>query len=84
MFSASYIKLCKQDDPKVNECLKTLLENLRPYITRGMPEMNILPLDPLEVPSVTLNQGSESVNFRAVFTDLKGYGAKNYQIQKIK
>lgn len=46
--------------------------------------MHILPLDPLAVPSVTLNQGSESVNFRAVFTDLKGYGAKNYQVQKIK
>lgn len=61
-----------------------MLENLRPYTTKGIPEMHVLPLDPMEVPSVTLNQGSNSVNFAAVFTDLKGYGAKTFQVQKIK
>lgn len=47
--------------------------------------MHILPLDPVMVPSVTLKQDSAgSVNFVALFTDLKGYGAKNFQMQTIK
>ncbi|XP_060862963.1 protein takeout-like isoform X2 [Metopolophium dirhodum] len=62
-----------------------LLENIRPYISKGIPEMHILPLDPVMVPSVTLKQDSAgSVNFVALFTDLKGYGAKNFQMQTIK
>jgi len=61
------------------------MENVRPYISKGIPEMHILPLDPVTIPSVTFNQNSAgSVNFNALFTDLKGYGAKNFQIQKIK
>ncbi|XP_016660196.1 protein takeout-like isoform X1 [Acyrthosiphon pisum] len=81
----SYIKPCKRDDPNINECLMNLLENIRPYISKGIPEMHILPLDPVLVPSVTLKQDSAgSVNFVALFTDLKGYGAKNFQMQTIK
>ncbi|CAI6350439.1 unnamed protein product [Macrosiphum euphorbiae] len=81
----SYIKPCKRDDPNINECLMNLLEDIRPYISKGIPEMHILPLDPVTVPSVTLKQDSAgSVNFVALFTDLKGYGAKNFQMQTIK
>lgn len=81
----SYIKPCKRDDPNINDCLIKLMENIRPYISKGMPEMHILPLDPMMIPSVTLKQDSAgSVNFVALFTDLKGYGAKNFQMQKIK
>ncbi|VVC38449.1 Haemolymph juvenile hormone binding [Cinara cedri] len=79
----SFIKPCKRDDPNINECLKKIFETLRPFTSKGMPEMQILPLDPMSVPSVTLNQGQGSVNFTALFTNLKGYGAKNYQVQKI-
>ncbi|KAL5245198.1 hypothetical protein ACI65C_012608 [Semiaphis heraclei] len=61
-----------------------MLENIRPYISKGIPEMHILPLDPLTVPSVTLKQDSSgSVNFVALFTDLMGYGVKNFQINRI-
>ncbi|XP_025206644.1 protein takeout-like [Melanaphis sacchari] len=81
----SYIKPCKRDDPNINECLMRLMENIRPYISKGIPEMHVLPLDPIMIPSVTLNQNSAgSVNFIALFTDLKGYGGKNFQIHKIK
>ncbi|XP_060843533.1 protein takeout-like [Rhopalosiphum padi] len=81
----SYFKPCKRDDPNINECLMKLMENIRPYISKGIPEMHILPLDPMMIPSVTLNQNSAgSVNFVALFTDLKGYGGKNFQIHKIK
>jgi len=61
-----------------------MIDNLRPHTAKGIPEMHILPLDPIVVPSVTLNQGSGSMNFVAVFTELKGYGAKHYQTQKIR
>lgn len=84
LYLASFIKPCKRDDPNINECLKKLFETLRPFSSRGMPEMHILPLDPIIIPSVTLNQGSGSMNFVALFTDLRGQGAKNYQVQKIK
>lgn len=84
ILSASYIKSCKRNDPNINDCLKKMVENLRPFISKGIPEMRILPLDPLTVPSATLNQGSGSMNFVALFTDLKGYGAKNFQIQRMK
>lgn len=83
-FLASYIKPCKRNDPNIDECLKKMMNNLQPFFSKGISEMHILPLDPMTVPSATLNQGSRSMNFKALFTDLKGYGAKNYQLQRIK
>jgi len=62
-----------------------MMENIRPYISKGIPEMHILPLDPMMVPLLTLKQdSSSSVNFVALFNDLMGYGVKNFQINKIK
>lgn len=62
-----------------------LMDSIRPHISKVIPEMHVLPLDPMMIPSVTLNQNSAgSVNFVALFTDLKGYGGKNFQINKIK
>ncbi|XP_015370791.1 PREDICTED: protein takeout-like [Diuraphis noxia] len=81
----SYLQPCNRNDPGINECLIKLMENIRPYISKGIPEMHILPLDPVMVPSVTLKQDSAgSVNFVALFTDLMGYGVKNFQINKMK
>jgi len=84
LFLASYTKPCKREDPSIKDCLKKLREDLRPFVSKGIPEMHILPLDPMMVPTVTMNQGSGSVNFAVLFTDLNVFGAKTYQVQKIK
>ncbi|XP_050422083.1 protein takeout-like [Adelges cooleyi] len=80
----SFIKPCKRNDPNLNECLGNILESLRPFAAKGIPEMHVPPLDPISVPVISLNQGTNSVNFKALFTHLKGFGAKNFELKNIK
>lgn len=35
IFTADDIRLCKKDDPRLNDCLKTLFESLRPRLMDG-------------------------------------------------
>lgn len=32
---ASYIKVCKRSDPKLNDCIINSIETLRPYLLKG-------------------------------------------------
>ncbi|XP_050537909.1 circadian clock-controlled protein daywake-like [Daktulosphaira vitifoliae] len=80
----SFIKACRRNDANINNCIKNMLETLRPYAVNGIPEMHVPPLDPISIPLITLNQGTNSVNFKAVFTNLKGYGGKDFQTKNVR
>lgn len=80
----SFIKPCKRSDPNLEKCLIQLLDNIRPNLIKGIPEMRIPPLDPLHVPEVALDQGTGAVNFQATFKNIVSYGAKHFNLTSIK
>uniref|UniRef100_A0A1A9ZUN6 Uncharacterized protein n=1 Tax=Glossina pallidipes TaxID=7398 RepID=A0A1A9ZUN6_GLOPL len=34
-----YVKQCRRDDPKLTECFISSLEHLKPYLAKGIPEI---------------------------------------------
>lgn len=57
------------------------MQDLQPYLIKGIPEFNIPPIEPLIIESLRLNQGnSPSVNFAANLTNLNFYGGGNYYV----
>lgn len=41
--------ICEKLDENLNECLKTSIEKLRSELIKGIPNVNIPSLDPLEI-----------------------------------
>lgn len=73
---ASYFPRCHIDDPELGKCLIKATETVRQHIKKGVPELNIPPIDPLVIPEITLQQGTNAVNYklRLVNAVVKGTG----------
>ncbi|XP_075236822.1 protein takeout-like [Lycorma delicatula] len=77
----SYIKICKRNDPHVEECILNSVEQLRPRLVNGIPELDVPALEPLTLPEVVVSRGG---NFRAVGTNVIVRGASNFKVTKLK
>ncbi|XP_046618397.1 putative beta-carotene-binding protein [Neodiprion virginianus] len=75
-----YIHTCKRTDPKIEECVINSLKNLRPQLTKGIPEFEMPSIDPLKMPHINLNLGP---GFKAEGEDLLISGAKDFEIQNL-
>ncbi|XP_075235679.1 protein takeout-like [Lycorma delicatula] len=80
----TYVPICKRTDRNLNECFKKATMIIRPYITKGIPELQIPAIDPLMIPMVMLEQGTQAVNYKAKLRNLKVYGLRNYQFNDVK
>ncbi|RZF36644.1 hypothetical protein LSTR_LSTR012323 [Laodelphax striatellus] len=79
----SYVPICKRNDKNLNDCFKKATQVIRPYITKGIPELNIPPIDPLMIPMVMLEQGTPAVNYKAKLKNLKVFGLRNYMFDNV-
>lgn len=78
-----YIKVCSRNDPKISECIKNTVHNMRPYLKDGIKELNVPAMEPLFIGDlIILDGGSAGINAKAL--DLNIYGASNFEIKKLK
>lgn len=54
-FSAGYIKLCKKNDPNLSSCWANTFQSLVPYLVKGIPELDLPPIEPLIIPGLEIN-----------------------------
>lgn len=46
---------CKVSESNLDNCLLNKLRTLHPYLMKGIPEINMIPMDPLEVDHFVVN-----------------------------
>ncbi|KAI5694011.1 hypothetical protein M8J75_009407 [Diaphorina citri] len=81
----SYIKPCKRNSSDLNSCVIDIIKSLKPRFHQGLPELKIPILEPLNLPLVTLDSsGSQVVNFKANFRNMKLHGAKALDVKDVK
>lgn len=62
--SASFLQVCKRKDPKLNDCIKSSIYALQPYLGKGIPEMKIQSMDPLSVTQLDLSAAIGEFKFK--------------------
>lgn len=80
--TASGVEACpKTSDLKsYNKCVLRQLEALNPFLPKGIPGLKLPALDPLFLPSLSVDRSLENLKIRANMSDIRVYGATNYQI----
>ncbi|XP_066904147.1 protein takeout-like [Halyomorpha halys] len=78
---ASYIQICKRNDPNIDQCIMNSIIALRPKLTEGIPELKVPSLDPLLFDEFVISNGG---NLKAIGTNVVVRGASNYKIINIK
>lgn len=84
VLSASYIHICKANDKEIAQCITDSVNELRPKLKSGIPELDVPALEPLELDEIKLRRGPQSAQIDANLTDLVVWGAPTFQILEIK
>ncbi|KAG8221912.1 hypothetical protein J437_LFUL002471 [Ladona fulva] len=79
----SYIHVCKKNDPKVNDCIKKSIEDMRPQLIKGIPEINVPAFEPLVLPEVVVKSGNPGANFKATGKNVKVYGGGGFILDSV-
>ncbi|CAK1600170.1 unnamed protein product [Parnassius mnemosyne] len=79
-----YFPKCKKNDPLIEQCLTDGIENMKPKLKTGIPELNIPALDPFVVPTLKLDRTASNLRLKAVIKNAKAYGGSNFRIEKVK
>jgi len=78
-----YIKVCNRNDPKIAECVRNTVHNLRPYLKMGIKELNVPAMEPLFIGDLNILDGS-AAGITVKAKQLNIYGASNFEIKKIR
>ncbi|XP_052753674.1 uncharacterized protein LOC113517177 [Galleria mellonella] len=79
-----YFPACKRSDPQINKCILDGIEAMRPYLEKGIPEVNIPPIEPFTVPTLKLDRNVPNLRLKATIKQAKAFGASNFKIEKLK
>ncbi|CAH1961747.1 unnamed protein product [Acanthoscelides obtectus] len=80
----SYIKVCKKNDPNIASCITNSVNELRPKLVAGIPELNVPSLDPLPLDTIKLRSGPSQAKIDANITNLKVWGPSTFEVLEMK
>lgn len=76
----SFIKACSSSDENLNSCIEDVIRSVGPRFTEGMPELGVMPLDPLELGTIVVDNPSLKLTFEdTIVTGLKGFKLNSYK-----
>lgn len=81
LYTASYFKICGRRDPNLSECVKQSVTQLLPTIRDGIPNLDVPPLEPMDVDEIAL---ADLPDFKAVATNVKLSGLSNFIVKYLK
>ncbi|KAK2576593.1 hypothetical protein KPH14_005263 [Odynerus spinipes] len=76
----SYIHVCGRRNPKLDDCIRESIDNMKDKFLVGIPELDIPSINPLIVRNVKL---AELPNFQASADNVKMYGLGQYTIDDL-
>ncbi|KAJ9577458.1 hypothetical protein L9F63_005959 [Diploptera punctata] len=82
--ASEYFPICHRNDPDLNGCVKNVIEVIRPTLKKGVPELNLVPLEPLVIPRMEYEEGTGNFRFKQVMTNMKMLGLSNYVVRGVK
>ncbi|KAJ4447899.1 hypothetical protein ANN_09908 [Periplaneta americana] len=79
-----YVKQCQIGDPKIVECIIGALHHLRPYLAKGIPEIEMPSVEPFRMDELSLSLTTGPNGYKVTLRDLDIYGASNFSVADLK
>lgn len=78
----SYIQVCKRDPNTLDDCVKNSIDDLRPRMKDGIPELGVPSMDPLFIEEIN-GLTADNTPIRATGRNIKVTGASGFKIKKL-
>ncbi|XP_004923014.1 protein takeout [Bombyx mori] len=79
-----YILPCTRSDPQLDNCIKNSFNHLRPYLAKGLPDLELPPVEPLFIDRLVMENSAGPVRVTAAFSNITVIGPSNYTVTKIR
>ncbi|KAK4880292.1 hypothetical protein RN001_008438 [Aquatica leii] len=79
----SYVQLCKRNDPKLSECFINSVNTIRPYLIKGIPEMDLPQGEPLYYFNATANLDAEQAALVVKVWNQQADGLMNFDLKSV-
>lgn len=86
IFPAPGVTSCPRTDnlQEYDKCILKQLQALTPFLVKGVPSLKLPALDPLFLPSLTIDRNLESLKIKANMSQIRVHGATNYIVHELK
>ncbi|KAJ8673670.1 hypothetical protein QAD02_004932 [Eretmocerus hayati] len=81
---SSYLKICHRSDPNLNECIRQSVNEIKPYLSDGIPELDVPPCEPLHLSEIEISQATGPVAIRSIYHNIKIWGGTDFVLKSIK
>ncbi|KAF5277792.1 hypothetical protein FQR65_LT03772 [Abscondita terminalis] len=78
-----YVPICKRNNPDFNGCLLNSANKLRPYLGKGIPEMGLIPVEPLKIRNLFSHVGGSDINLDLQIIDAIVYNLSNFTMSNL-
>lgn len=81
-----FVEKCYRDDPDIDECLKYSGNKLASYLHEGIPELDLVDVEPVIVDEISIALGNpdDEDAYRATFSNIEAYGVSNISLAKVR
>lgn len=81
---AYYLQRCSRDDADLNGCLRSSANRLAKYLRQGVPELDMVDVEPVQIDEIGIALGSGPDGYRAMFSNIEAYGVSNLTVSNVR
>ncbi|GLH08854.1 Uncharacterized protein GBIM_14015 [Gryllus bimaculatus] len=81
---SDYFLVCRRGDPDFAGCVKRSIEDARPRLVKGMPEVRLPSIDPLRIEQLEMQEGQGNFRFLMRLKNVSITGLKDFVMRSIK
>ncbi|KAF6206735.1 hypothetical protein GE061_017971 [Apolygus lucorum] len=83
--ASSYFNICSRNQNKemLSQCVRKSMEKAKIQLFKGIPDLKLLPIDPLSIDKMEFKETSGQFKFEQTLTDLKIYGLSKSVIKDL-
>ncbi|XP_074025621.1 protein takeout [Leptinotarsa decemlineata] len=79
-----YIKQCHKGDPEVIECFKEAIHHLRPYLKKGIKEIELPSVEPFKMEELSLSLTTGPNGYKVSLKNIDVFGASQFTVRTLK
>ncbi|XP_043589497.1 protein takeout-like [Bombus pyrosoma] len=79
----SFLKICHQSDPFLDDCIMQSVLSLKPYLKNGIAALGIPACEPLRLEEIQIDQSSGPIYIHARYNNVSIYGGTNFAPKSI-
>jgi len=77
-----FIPLCNRDDPNIEDCIVKAVDELRPRLMEGIPELNVPSIREFKINEIVISPTGSS--YRIVGRNIVATGLENFRVFRLK